>query len=126
MSNCFKYFLLFLGVYSFSFAQSSVNKFLKPSDSLNTSRRNAVVISETSIGAATLIGLNSLWYSDYPRSKFNTTDDFNQWMQMDKIGHMFTSYQLGRVGADVLQWSGVSKKEQLICPCDSGRSRRNS
>lgn len=114
MTRQLKYFILFVGVYTSSFAQSTVNQFLKPSDTLNIPRRNAVIISEASIGAATLIGLNTLWYKDYPRSKFHTINDFDQWMQMDKLGHMFTSYQLGRVGADVLQWSGVSKKNQLI------------
>ena len=33
---------------------------------------------------------------------------------MDKMGHVFTSYQLGSLGANVLKWSGVSKKDQLI------------
>jgi hypothetical protein len=33
---------------------------------------------------------------------------------MDKLGHVFTSYQLGKYGANVLNWSGVNKKEQLI------------
>ena len=33
---------------------------------------------------------------------------------MDKMGHVFTSYQVGKFGAQVLNWSGVSKKDQLI------------
>ena len=33
---------------------------------------------------------------------------------MDKFGHTFTAYNLGRVGAELLNWSGVSKKDQLI------------
>jgi hypothetical protein len=33
---------------------------------------------------------------------------------MDKAGHVFTSYYVGQIGADVLQWSGVSRKNQLI------------
>ncbi len=114
MRRWFRYFILFIGIYTSGFAQSKVNQFLKPSDTLNTSRRNAVIISEASIGATTLIGLNTLWYKDYPRSKFHTINDFDQWMQMDKLGHAFTSYQLGRLGAEILQWSGVSKKNQLV------------
>jgi hypothetical protein len=35
-------------------------------------------------------------------------------MQMDKLGHAFTSYQLGKHGAQLLNWSGVSKKDQLL------------
>ncbi len=96
------------------FSQSNRNHFLKPSDSLNKSRRNAVVIAEASLATMTVIGLDQLWYADYPRSKFKTIDDGGEWLQMDKFGHVFSSYQLGRVGANVLNWSGVSKKDQLI------------
>jgi len=94
--------------------QSKVQSFLTPSDSLHSSRRNAVVITQASIGSLTLIGLNSLWYSDYKRSKLHTINDNNEWLQMDKLGHAFSGYQLGRLGAKTLQWSGVSKKHQLI------------
>ena len=96
------------------FSQSKLNQFLKPSDSLNTSRRNAVMISESVLASATLIGLNQLWYADYPRSSFKTLNDSGEWLQMDKVGHMFSSYQLGRLGTSTLNWSGVSEKDQLI------------
>ena len=97
-----------------SFSQTKLNSFLKPSDTLNTSRRNGVIIAEASFGALTLVGLNQLWYKDYPQSNFHTLNDNNEWLQMDKMGHVFTSYQLGRLGANVLKWSGASKKHQLI------------
>lgn len=99
---------------SCSFSQSKFNDFLTPSDTLNKSRRNLVVISEASIATITLVGLNQLWYSDFEKSSFKTTNDNSEWLQMDKFGHVFSSYQLGRVGADVLKWSGVSEKDQLI------------
>lgn len=33
---------------------------------------------------------------------------------MDKLGHAFTSCQLGKHGAQLLNWSGVSEKDQLL------------
>jgi hypothetical protein len=107
-------FLLFLLFSCLSFSQSRINQFLEVSDTLNVKRKNAVVLTESALATASLVGLNSLWYNDYPRSKFHTINDLNEWEKMDKIGHVFTSYQLGRVGADLLNWSGVSKKDQLI------------
>lgn len=112
--NKFHYFLLLFFLTSFSYSQSKINSFLKPSDTLNKSRRNAVIITESSLAGITLLGLNQLWYSDYPKSKFHTLNDNGEWLQMDKLGHVFTSYQLGKYGANVLYWSGVDKKEQLI------------
>ena len=61
-----------------------------------------------------MIGLNQLWYADYERSNFHTINDNGEWLQMDKFGHVFSSYQLGKIGADALNWSGVSKNDQLI------------
>lgn len=98
----------------FSYSQSKLDAFLAPSDTLNKPRRNAVAITEASLAGVTLIGLNQLWYSDFERSKFHTINDNNEWLQMDKMGHVFTSYQVGKFGAQVLNWSGVSKKDQLI------------
>ncbi len=95
-------------------SQSKIDSFLKPSDTLNKSRRNTVVITQTSLASLTLVGLDQLWYADFPRSKFKTIDDTDEWLQMDKLGHVFSSYQLGRIGANTLRWSGVGKKNQLI------------
>ncbi len=103
-------------------SQSKTDLFLTPSDTLNKQRRNAVVISEAVLGSTALIGLNQLWYSDYEQSKFHTINDNGEWLQMDKLGHVATSYHIGRLGADVLNWSGVSKKEQLIYGATLGLS----
>lgn len=109
-------FILFLilSIISNSFSQSKLDSFLTPSDSLNTSRRTTVYISEAAIGGLTLLALNQMWYADFERSKFHTFNDNNEWLQMDKMGHVFSSYQLGRIGANTLNWSGASKKEQLL------------
>ena len=109
-----KYIIVILLVATASFSQSKFESFLTPSDTLNTVRRNGVIITEATLGGLTLLGLNQLWYKDYPQSSFHTLNDNDEWLQMDKLGHMFTAYQLGRIGANVLNWSGVREKDQLI------------
>lgn len=96
------------------YAQNSVNDLLKPSDTLNKTRRNAVIISETVLSAGVLIGLNQLWYADYPKSDFHFINDNAEWLQMDKAGHVFSAYHLGKIGKETLEWSGVSRKNQLL------------
>lgn len=91
-----------------------MDSFLKPSDSLNTKRQNTVIISEVVLASGTLVGLNQLWYADYPKSEFHFINDNSEWLQMDKAGHLFSSYHLGRFGAELLQWSGANKKKQLV------------
>ncbi|HTG66020.1 MAG TPA: DUF2279 domain-containing protein [Flavobacterium sp.] len=95
-------------------AQSGVEGFFKPSDTLNVKRKNAVFISEGVVATTALVGLNQLWYADYPRSKFHFINDNCEWLQMDKLGHVYSSYHLGRLGSEMLQWSGLSPKKQLI------------
>jgi len=99
-------------------AQNS--SFYKKSDTLNTKRRNAIILTESVMAGGALIGLNQLWYKDYPRSGFHFKNDNNDWKQMDKVGHMMTSYYIGKIGMEVLDWAGVSRKNQLIYGATSG------
>lgn len=95
-------------------AQSRVESFLTPSDTLNKKRQNTVIITEATLASVTLLGLNQLWYADYPRSNFHFINDNNEWLQMDKVGHMYSAYHLGRFGAEMMKWSGADQKKQLI------------
>lgn len=95
-------------------AQSRIQSFLKPSDTLNIKRQKAVFVSEAAFSAISLVGLNQLWYADYPRSQFHFINDNQEWLQMDKLGHLYSSYHLGRLGSEMLQWSGASPEKQLV------------
>lgn len=107
-------FLFALFFSNIVFSQSSFDSFFKPSDSLNIGRRNTVIITESVLTATALVGLNELWYADYPKSDFHYANDNANWLQMDKLGHVYSAYQLGRFSAEMLAWSGVSKKNQLL------------
>ncbi len=101
-------------ILSFNTFSQTKTSFFQKSDTLNKNRRNAVYITEASVATITLIGLNQLWYADYPRSSFHFLNDNTSWMQMDKFGHAFSSYYIGKMGMDALSWAGESKKNQLI------------
>ncbi|QXP68310.1 DUF2279 domain-containing protein [Polaribacter sp. AHE13PA] len=111
------FYLLFICSFSLCAQNSS---FYKKSDTLNTKRRNAIILTESVMAGGALIGLNQLWYKDYPRSGFHFKNDNNDWKQMDKVGHMMTSYYIGKIGMEVLDWAGVSRKNQLIYGATSG------
>lgn len=104
--------LLFFLKFSFGFTQS-VSSFLKPSDTLNKPRLKGVIVSQTAMASLALVGLNQLWYADYPQSNFHNIDDSSEWLQMDKAGHLFSTYHLGSFGANTLKWTGASRKSQL-------------
>ena len=81
--------------------------------SLNKKRRNILLISEASVYTIALVGLNQLWYADYPRSKFHFINDNQEWLQMDKMGHMSASYYTGVAGIKAYKWAGFSRKEAI-------------
>ncbi|WP_293872335.1 DUF2279 domain-containing protein [Flavobacterium sp.] len=106
--------LLLLWSCQISFGQNSIENFLKPSDTLNKKRLKTLIIAEAAVGSLSLIGLNQLWYANYPRSNFHYINDNAEWLQMDKAGHVFSSYHIGSFGANALKWSGANRKSQLI------------
>ena len=106
-------FLLFLIFSLISYSQVKTS-FFQSSDTLNKSRRNTIYITEATVAGVALVGLNQLWYADYPRSEFHFYNDNDAWNQMDKFGHAFSSYYIGKMGMDALAWAGESKKNQLL------------
>ena len=111
--------LLILLSFTTIYSQKNTS-FWTPSDTLHKPRRNALIISETAMASGSLLALDKLWYSEYPKSRFQLTNDNKQWKQMDKMGHLMTSYYVGKVGIELLNWSGVSEKNQLIYGATAG------
>lgn len=90
------------------------NSFWKKSDSLDLKKRKTLSIAVGSAYVLTMVGINQLWYTGYDRSNLHAINDNQEWLQMDKFGHVMTSYYVGKVGMELLDWSGESKKNQLI------------
>ncbi len=93
-----------------------------PDDSsyVNNKRLTGVAISGGALFAGTMTGLYYLWYKDYPQSHFHFINDNGEWMQIDKLGHMMTSYYVGRLGYETLRWCGVNEKHATIYGGSSG------
>ncbi len=58
-----------------------------------------------------LVGLNAIWYAKYPRSGFHFFNDDNEWLQMDKIGHIYSAYTESRGSMELWRWAGLSSKQ---------------
>jgi hypothetical protein len=104
--------LIFIFFTQLTFGQQ--NSFLKKSDTLNLKKQKVLMFSGVGAYAVSTVGLNSLWYSKYPKTNFHFINDNYQWLQMDKIGHAMTSYYVGKIGMNLMNWAGESKKDQLL------------
>ncbi len=60
------------------------------------------------------IALNSAWYDGYEKQNFHFFNDWPEWQQMDKAGHVWTSYQLSRFSTEMWRWSGIKNKNALL------------
>ena len=107
-------FLLFIVLFSSIIPLKSKAQILEPDSVLHKNRLYWVAGIEGTVWAGSLIALNYAWYKDYDSGNFHTFNDNAEWLQVDKLGHMTTSYFLGKVGYDMLRWSGVSENRSII------------
>jgi len=77
----------------------------------NPTRLKVVIIGSGVAYTGAMVGLNSIWYSQYDRQSFRFFNDAREWKQMDKIGHFYSGFQLSSIDSRLFQWSGVSKKK---------------
>jgi hypothetical protein len=99
---------LFIILAGASFAQSSHD-----TSRVNRKILGGVIAFESVAAVTSIAGLSVLWYADYPHSSFHFFNDNSEWLQMDKIGHTTSSYNIGKTGYELLRLSGVEKKKAL-------------
>jgi len=87
-----------------------------PSDTPTRSRPGRVkLVAGLNLAAyaGSLLVLNEAWYKGYPRTSFHTFNDSREWLQVDKVGHAWSAYSLGKYSADVWQWAGLPHKKAV-------------
>jgi hypothetical protein len=77
---------------------------------LHKDRLLAVALGGGAVVAGSLVALDKAWYSQYERVPFQTFNDGSEWLQMDKAGHVFSAYTVGKWGKGLLDWSGVDER----------------
>lgn len=64
--------------------------------------------------AGSIALLNEAWYTQYDRSAFHSFDDSREWSQMDKVGHLFSAYTLGRWGHAAWERCGAGEHGSIL------------
>lgn len=59
------------------------------------------------------IGFYNAWYANYPQSKFHTFNDYGEWNQMDKAGHIFSGYFQSLFCYNGAKWAGLSENKSI-------------
>jgi hypothetical protein len=77
-------------------------------------RRTRLIIGANVVGyGATMVGLYSAWYKNYPQSGFHTFNDWPEWKQVDKVGHLYSAYIESRGSMELWRWTGIDRKKRI-------------
>lgn len=87
---------------------------------LNRKRLNTLVIAAGVGYTAGLATLNHVWYKNNERQSFHFFNDNAEWKQVDKVGHLFSSFQLSDLASRALKYTGVPTKRANIIGAVSG------
>ena len=79
----------------------------------NKKRVRFVAAANIAAYSSMMIGLNATWYSKFPRSSFHFFNDDAEWLQVDKVGHVYTSYIEGRAAIEAWRWTGLPRKKRI-------------
>jgi len=74
---------------------------------------NQLILYEVGTYSLGLVAMNELWYKNYPKSNFHFINDNSSWLQMDKMGHIATSYYSGVNGIKLYRWAGIDEKKAI-------------
>jgi len=83
-------------------------------DTLRKGRLIGVVTTQGVVYFGSLTGLYFLWYKDYPQTSFHFFNDNDEWLQMDKVGHFFSSYYLSSMAYASYRYAGVKENRSII------------
>lgn len=88
--------------------------FQEPMDTGSTSMRKAVLASaQLGLWAGSFYALNKAWYANYPRAPFHFYNDWLEWQQMDKAGHMWSAYSISEHTSNIWKWAGTDAKNAI-------------
>src|SRR6185312_2853731 len=108
------FFFLFILIIQNCFSQET-DTTIAPLTTMQKTIRKSILLGTTgAYTAASLIGLNQIWYKQYASSKFHFFNDNSEWCQMDKLGHTFTTYNTAREIYRAMLWAGYNRKQSIF------------
>ncbi|MEK6780516.1 MAG: DUF2279 domain-containing protein [Bacteroidota bacterium] len=78
---------------------------------INKKRLSGLIIGSSVAYVGTMIGLSTIWYSNYDKQSFHFFNDASEWKQVDKVGHFYSAFQFSNLASKGLQWSNVPQEK---------------
>lgn len=110
--------VLFLLAISFGKVQAQevekppfLHDFIATTDTFNSNRLGLVLGAEGTIYTGAVVALYQYWYKNYPSEPFHFFNDNEEWLQMDKAGHVFTAYFETNLTTGLYKWTGMEDRK---------------
>jgi uncharacterized protein YfiM (DUF2279 family) len=73
------------------------------------------IIAGTNVAGygGTMVALYQTWYKNYPQTTFHIFNDWPEWQQVDKAGHLFSAYTESRGSMELWKWTGMDRKKRI-------------
>jgi uncharacterized protein YfiM (DUF2279 family) len=97
--------------------------YLKGQDSLSffeddiVFNKKRTLLSSSVLGVGTVGSISALsliWYNNVPKTSFQFFNDGKEWLQMDKVGHVYSGWLLSKTAADLFSWGGIVKRKSAL------------
>ena len=119
MDSICRRIILLVGLCFISFqieAQKSLDtlSFFEPSPSFHKKRFNTALAFSIGTYSAFSYGLYNTWYRQFEQESFHFFDDWGEWENIDKYGHLYTSYFQGVLCYKGAKWTGLSESQSIL------------
>jgi uncharacterized protein YfiM (DUF2279 family) len=87
-----------------------ISDLLSPADTFNPRRFWSLMGSGTATYVGSMVLLNNVWYSAYPRAPFHFFNDWGEWHDVDKAGHALAAYVQAGWVYNAVRWTGMKSR----------------
>lgn len=89
-------------------------RFFEPAPTFNKSRFNKALTFSATTYAGFSLGLYHAWYKQFEQEPFHFFNDWNEWNNIDKYGHVYTSYFQSVLCYRGARWTGLSEDHSIL------------
>ena len=75
-------------------------------------KRDLIIVSSLYTGS--MIALNHLWYKENQRTAFHFFNDNEEWFQVDKAGHSYSSFHITKWSFEYFKHYGLTDNQSLL------------
>lgn len=85
-------------------------------------KKRVVLVSGSNLAAYAggISFLRYIWYRDHERVPFHFYNDSKGYLQVDKAGHLFSTYHIARISYNSYRWAGLNKTGSILLGSATG------